>query len=248
MPTLQMSSEQKILSQQMSHWSLEMVLTKDEQEKKRLKDTLFVSLRKLNTNYRKLSQDADEMAKDLIQDEKILKMYRSRPLNIDLHLETFQDTIMGLLNLRTTQISSLEKEYISIIKNLANNKLWNGFDAVLKEYNNSSKQRIDKVQNVSFKISLAILIVLLLEGLFLFRPMVKTIATEKQNLLHSQRLVNSVMKTVAEGIITINRKHEIIMVNEEINNDWGYSLKELHKKQCKIKPTPLILKKHPCWK
>ena len=156
MPTLQMSSEQKILSQQMSHWSLEMVLTKDEQEKKRLKDTLFVSLRKLNTNYRKLSQDADEMAKDLIQDEKILKMYRSRPLNIDLHLETFQDTIMGLLNLRTTQISSLEKEYISIIKNLANNKLWNGFDAVLKEYNNSSKQRIDKVQNVSFKISLAI--------------------------------------------------------------------------------------------
>ena len=68
MPTLQMSSEQKILSQQMSHWSLEMVLTKDEQEKKRLKDTLFVSLRKLNTNYRKLSQDADEMAKDLIQD------------------------------------------------------------------------------------------------------------------------------------------------------------------------------------
>ena len=230
MPTLKMSTEQQLLSQQMAYWSLQMVLTEDTTEKKRLKDTLFISVRKLNSNYRELTQDADEMAKDLIQDDRILKMYSSLPLNIDIHFRTFRDTIVNLLNLSPTKALVSEKKYLKVIQDLASNELWHGFDEVSKEYNCISQQRIENLKYIELMVLFALLIALFLEGLLIFRPMVKTIAKEKQNLLHSQRLVTSVMSTVAEGIVTINDQHQIIMANQEISKYWGYSLQELDKK------------------
>ncbi|MGB1204950.1 MAG: sensor histidine kinase [Chitinophagales bacterium] len=248
MPTLKMSSEQKTLSQQIAYWSLEMVLAEEKSEKERWKDTLLVSMRQLNSNYRKLTQDANEMSKNLIQDDKILQMYRSPPLDIDINFQGFLYAILSLLNTPPQEEVTLENKDLKIIQELAAGKLWRGFDEVLKEYNQISSQRIEHVQNMELLVLIVILLVLFLEGLLIFQPMVRTIAQEKQNLLHSQRLINSVMNTVAEGIVTLNDKHEIIMSNQEINRYWNYSLQELYKKPfvelLNLDKTPLLEQKY----
>lgn len=44
---------------------------------------------------------------------------------------------------------------------------------------------------------------------------------------HSLRLLQEIMKTVKEGIITSDASGQIIMVNEEVERIWGYSIEEL---------------------
>jgi PAS domain S-box-containing protein len=73
----------------------------------------------------------------------------------------------------------------------------------------------------------AILLALLAEGLFIFRPMAQRIASERHKLGASERQLMAVLNTVGEAIISADEKGLILSVNNEAVRLWNYEVESL---------------------
>jgi PAS domain S-box-containing protein len=71
------------------------------------------------------------------------------------------------------------------------------------------------------------LLTLLVAGLLVFRPMVKLILTENQQLMSSERRLMAVFDTVGEAIFSADEKGEILSVNSQAARLWGYEIEAL---------------------
>jgi len=68
---------------------------------------------------------------------------------------------------------------------------------------------------------------LVVAGIFVFRPMVKLIVAENQQLLASERRLLAVFDTVGEAIFSAGEEGEILSVNSEAARLWEYEIKDL---------------------
>jgi PAS domain S-box-containing protein len=73
----------------------------------------------------------------------------------------------------------------------------------------------------------AILLALLLEALFIFRPMVRSIVRETRQLTASERQLIAVFNTVGEAIFSADEKGRILSVNNEAVRLWSYEVDSL---------------------
>jgi PAS domain S-box-containing protein len=73
----------------------------------------------------------------------------------------------------------------------------------------------------------AIMLTLLLEALFIFRPMVLTIVRETQQLTASERQLTTVFNTVGEAIFSADENGRILSVNNEAVRLWNYEIESL---------------------
>jgi PAS domain S-box-containing protein len=71
------------------------------------------------------------------------------------------------------------------------------------------------------------LVTLMVAGFLVFRPMVKLIITENQQLLASERRLTAVFNTVGEAIFSASDKGEILSVNSQAARLWNYEIKDL---------------------
>ena len=74
---------------------------------------------------------------------------------------------------------------------------------------------------------LLILITLVTAGLFIFRPMVRMIIEENQQLTDSERRLLAVFNTVGEAIFSADGDGKILSVNSEAARLWEYEIKDL---------------------
>jgi PAS domain S-box-containing protein len=73
----------------------------------------------------------------------------------------------------------------------------------------------------------ATLLALLLEGLFIFRPMVRMIVRETRQLTASERQLMTVFNTVGEAIFSADDQGRILSVNHEAVRLWNYEIASL---------------------
>jgi PAS domain S-box-containing protein len=71
------------------------------------------------------------------------------------------------------------------------------------------------------------LVTLVLLGLFIFRPMVKMIVDENQQLTSSERRLTAVINTVGEAIFSTDDEGKILSVNHEAERLWEYEVSDL---------------------
>ena len=71
------------------------------------------------------------------------------------------------------------------------------------------------------------LLVLFVTWFLIFRPMVKVIVDENQQLIASERRLMAVFDTVGEAIFSADENGEILSVNSEAARLWEYAIKDL---------------------
>ena len=71
------------------------------------------------------------------------------------------------------------------------------------------------------------LVTLVVAGFFVFRPMVKLIVKENQQLQASERRLMAVFEAVGEAIFSAGEKGEILSINSEAARLWDYEMKDL---------------------
>ena len=73
----------------------------------------------------------------------------------------------------------------------------------------------------------ATLLALIFTGIFVFRPMVKLILSENQELLLSERRLTAVINTVGEAILSTDEDGNVLSMNSEAARLWEYDFKDL---------------------
>jgi PAS domain S-box-containing protein len=101
------------------------------------------------------------------------------------------------------------------------------FTEVAQETQSQRETEKQFMVTVETGISAAVLLALVAEGLFIFRPMAQRIASERHKLGASERQLMAVLNTVGEAIISADEKGLIRSVNNEAVRLWDYQVESL---------------------
>lgn len=96
----------------------------------------------------------------------------------------------------------------------------NQMDAIVFQYDTETKQRVDRVRNIDFMITVITFVVLLLEGLFVFRPIVEHTQGVIWRLMKSetdlQQSNESLQRTQETLLRTTEEKYQLQLAEETI--------------------------------
>ncbi len=225
--TVKLASEQKILTQQIAYLGLQLANSPSTNKYGALQKQMFDAIQQLHDNYQELSNEQNELALSGISDNSdIIQMYFSAPHNVDVKLDYFRKEAINLLNTPKAKLN-IQSPHLANIQQMAAGSLQSSLTEILNTYEATSKDNLKNLQWLEWLVLGITFLVLLLEIFFIFRPMTRKIEDEKNKLLNSQKLMNSVLNTVAEGIITIDANNKIVMLNHEAEQMWLYKKERL---------------------
>ena len=111
-----------------------------------------------------------------------------------------------------------EKNYNEVLQGLTK-----GVDLVRTDWEGNRTV----ITDVQMGVFIFTLLTLAAAGLFVFRPMVKLIIAENQQLKNSERQMMAVFDTVGEAIFSAGEKGEILSANSAAARLWEYEIKDL---------------------
>jgi diguanylate cyclase (GGDEF)-like protein len=107
--------------------------------------------------------------------ESMYQLYFGQPHQVDLKLRGFSELIMDALN-NDLPKSNEEGRYQEIIfRDLAHNTILGSLNAVVDQYETESRDKVNDLRQAQQLVFFVILLTLLAEALFVFRPMVEKI-------------------------------------------------------------------------
>lgn len=92
----------------------------------------------------------------------------------------------------------------------------NTMDRIVFQYDTETKLRVDRVRNIEFMLSVITFVVLFLEGVFIFRPVVEHTQDVIRRLLHSEAKLQRTNKELWQtNESLLNTKQELLETTEE---------------------------------
>ena len=116
---------------------------------------------------------------------------------------------------------------ITQVEQISNNELLEGLNKGINGLRDSWEEQRHLAIVAQAGVFLATLVILGLMGLFVFRPMVRLIITENQQLTASERRLIAVFDTVGEAIFSADENGKILSVNSQAARLWEYEIKDL---------------------
>jgi PAS domain S-box-containing protein len=107
------------------------------------------------------------------------------------------------------------------------NELLEGLNRAVFDLRLDSEGERQIAIGVQLAIFVLTLLTLVVSGLFVFKPMVKLIVEENQQLVASERRLMAVFDTVGEAIFSADDEGKILSVNSEAARLWEYAIKDL---------------------
>ncbi len=110
---------------------------------------------------------------------EIRSIYFSEPYLLDQRVKNFTKALRALAKVHPSPGS---EQHLQYILNEGKTNLLTAFDTAVSQYQKESEEEIAELKKVETAIVVLTLMVLVIEGLFVFRPMVKRIWSDRQEL------------------------------------------------------------------
>ncbi|MFT2089576.1 diguanylate cyclase [Paraglaciecola sp. 2405UD69-4] len=165
------SGQQRMLSQRVSLFTLEYLSTGHEESKAEA----LLALDKLNTNHALLT------TQHLVSDD-INNSYFSAPHNVDKQVNEFTTLVKQALNSNDGNTENYLPDVNLAFFEMAKSPLLESLDYVVHQYEHESIKKVAKLRLTQQVVSVIILLTVLVEALFIFRPMVNKVKDFADNL------------------------------------------------------------------
>ncbi|MEP1385380.1 MAG: diguanylate cyclase [Paraglaciecola sp.] len=165
------SGQQRMLSQRVSLFTMEYLAASHLESKEEAQKALI----KLNSNHDLLTTQY------LISDE-IRDLYFSPPHNIDAQVIEFTKLINQALDIDLGTVEGKLPDVSLQFFEMAKTPLLESLDYLVHKYEDESIKKVNKLRLAQQIVSFIILLTILLEALFIFRPMVNKVKTFSDNL------------------------------------------------------------------
>ncbi len=240
-----LSGRQRMLSQKMSKDVLLLLSTRDNKEPARLKLELQESL----DNWVKVQQGLQFGDSSLHLPGENSARVNQLYLEMEPYFSEIRENISTILQADTIQPPNFSEDSLIIRRIIAASPVYLRFmDKVVFQYDREAAYNLTLIIRLQNYLTLVVVIILVLIGLFIFRPMIREIrhnysrymeANHKlrldiierekaeKALLYSEKRMNSILNSVGEGIITIDQSGTIMMVNHEAETIFGQAAGEM---------------------
>lgn len=233
---INISGQQRMLSQRVSLFTLDYIYSGNEEAK----EIAVESLKKLRKNHDFLLKEHYESVatnNESVLSSEMLSLYFDEPFRITTKVVAFESLVQeALLNREDySQIREREPEFIM----LAKESLLAGFNAIVYQYEREGKQQVSRLKTVQNIVLIIVVLTLLIEALFIFRPMVNRVSTYASRLQKeanydalSGLLNRRAFNTIAQRFFMASRRYNaplsVIMLDidffKRINDAYGHDV------------------------
>lgn len=234
---INISGQQRMLSQRTSLFAMEYLVTGSLAAKQEVDNSLL----KLKQNHQFLLDEhhnAVSTGKNSPLSTALLDMYFGAPVNVAEKLNTFVDSVQAALNDRVTPVSSFNSND-RVFLDMAKAPMLKAFDDVVKQYEREGKARVAELRWAQQIVLIIIVMTILAEAFFIFRPMVRRISTYATRLqyeasydalsgLHNRRSFSSLAATFVANGHRYSQSLSVVILDidrfKRINDTYGHDM------------------------
>jgi len=157
---------------------------------------------------------------------ELIPFYKGEPVHLDREMRDYLTRARKVAAVPEGDLVFDDPD-VATIQEKNYNELLEGTDKAVKLLRDDWENERHLVAYAELMLFLLTLVTLVLAGIFVFRPMVKLIIAENQQLMASERQLMAVLDTVGEAIFSADEEGEILSVNSEAARVWEYEIKDL---------------------
>jgi PAS domain S-box-containing protein len=189
------------------------------------KAELAIQIKAMEDAHRELSETDPNMVETIAHSPKLHRYFYEPPESLDAKTTAF---LAAARRIEAAPLGSVPQDNpdIALIRR-GSTELLAGYTLMAnaaQTQREGEKQMLLWLETGLFG---AIMLTLLLEALFIFRPMVRMIVRETQQLTASERQLMTVFNTVGEAIFSADENGRILSVNNEAVRLWNYEVESL---------------------
>lgn len=193
------SGRQRMLSQRIALFSLRLVVADSSEERDELRGALRKAMSRMATAHTGLT--TGDLEEGLPKPSaNIKKIYFGQPINLDKQVLDYLMTAKELADTNDSQLTLKDKKLESLIE-ASSSRLLQSLDMAVEEYQAESERTIASLQIVLAGIIVTILLALMFEALFIFRPMSKRISDESQQLETAFNEESLIAETLQKSLV-----------------------------------------------
>ncbi|WP_026375414.1 diguanylate cyclase [Aestuariibacter salexigens] len=233
---INVSGQQRMLSQRSALFTIEYLKTGDAEAKRLAQATLDKLVNNhqflLTGHYRTVESNQPSPLSDEMQ-----AMYFHAPLNVDSKIERYAALVTAALsqNMDGQRQQTATNEFLA----LAKQPLLDALNTVVSQYELESSQKVDELRSAQNIVLWIIIITILVEALFIFRPMVRKVSLYAERLqyeanhdvlsgLFNRRAFTQVTQRYFAGFKRYNNALSVVVVDidhfKRINDRYGHDV------------------------
>jgi diguanylate cyclase (GGDEF)-like protein len=223
------SGQQRMLSQRASLFTIEYLTTGSLQAKESAADTVA----KMLSNHQFLIAYENKAGKGISRE--LHNMYFAPPYNVDLMVKSFTADINRVLSSPPPVLQSATTILNADFARMAKNELLSGLHAVVQQYEDESKSKVNELRFAQSIVFMIIIFTILIEALFIFRPMVSKISNFAKRLQYdanfdvlskvfNRRAYNLLAKRTFD--LSVRHQHPLTLILADI--DFFKKVNDIH--------------------
>lgn len=174
------SGRQRMLSQEISFLAEQLVLPQEAGERKITRGKLTVALEQMEKNQKGLLQGDSTMHLPTQMSPVLVQIYYQEPLKLADQVNRFISESQSLLQAKDSELNQDNPQLVYILK--VRESLRTVLDETVNQYQLESEQKIERLQDLEKSALGVTLVVLTIEALFIFRPLINLVQKKQQNL------------------------------------------------------------------
>jgi len=223
---IQLSDEEQMCAQRIAYFSQRLSQMSSEEEHETCRTRLKQEAQQMLEDEDRETAPGGPM--DQIKDfaPELITLYQGQPVHLDQEVRDYVKLARKIAAVPEGGLAFDDPDVAAVQEKNYNELLVGLNKAVFLLRDDWEKQRQIAIV-IEVLVLVLTLMTLVLAGLFVFRPMVKLIVEENQQLQASERRLMAVFDTVGEAIFSADDQGKILSVNSEAARLWEYEIKDL---------------------
>ena len=223
---IRLSDQQQLSSQLIAYYSLALAQAKTPQERAGFRSKLNEEIDKLAKEEDLLVSGANGLDDAINVSPELKALYFDEPWHLDRAMREYMDVARKTAQAPdgTLAASGQDEMYL---QEKSNTSILEGLNRGIVMARDDEERKWDALDSAQIGALIAKLLLFVIAGLLIFRPMVNLIVRETRRLTASQRQLTAVFNTVSEAIFSADAEGRILSVNNEAARLWEYETKDL---------------------